>query len=189
MVGSLTRIGETTLPDSIVSAANSTAPWVLATFLMILVSGLAGRLALVLGAASFVAMDLSFFVTFGFTGGYYPRHYLAFWLVVALIAGPLVALMATWVRRRGIRWPVAAASVPSVFIGEGVFVLVRLPIAGHVYPAILIVGGILILAGVLALGRRTVRESLLTVGLTVVGTAVFSVAYNLVPLVIGKVVP
>jgi hypothetical protein len=187
--GVLTRIGEVTLPDAVQSAANSTAPWVLVTFVAVALSRLHGVVALATGAASFVAMDLAFYVTFGMTGGYYPHSYLLFWLIVAVVVGPLVALAAISMRREGWRGIAAAASVPSVFIGEAVFILARLPVVGRVYPALLVVAGIAILAIISRGGTRRTRTTVLTIGATLVGSAVFALGYNLVPLIIGKVVP
>jgi len=114
VVGALTRPGELVLPDAVHSAANSTAPWALATFALVALAGLGIRSSLLLGAASFVAMDLSFYAAFLVGGGYYPHSFLVFWLVVALIAGPLAGLAATWLRRTGARRAIAIGALLAV---------------------------------------------------------------------------
>lgn len=189
VVGALTRLGELVLPDAVQSAANSSAPWALTTFAMIAACGFGIRTSMALGAVSFVAMDLSFYAAFVVGGAYYPRSFLLFWVVVALVAGPLIALGATWLRQSGLRGAVAVGSIPSVFLGEGAYIAIRLPDDGRVYPALLVVVGLIILGALLVARRPRPGEAVAAVAATLGGAAVFALAYNLVPLVIGKVVP
>jgi hypothetical protein len=189
VVGALTRLGELVLPDAVESAANSTAPWALATFAMVALAGLGIRGSVLLGAASFVAMDLAFYAAFVVTGAYYPRSFLLFWVIVALVAGPLVGLVAAWLRRAGIRRAIAIGSIPAIFFGEGAYIAIRLPDDGRVYPALLVVAGAVILCMLLLRMRPRHVEAVAAVAIALGGAALFALAYNLVPLVIGKVVP
>jgi hypothetical protein len=134
-------------------------------------------------------MDLSFCAAFVVSGAYYPRSFLLFWVVVALLAGPLVAIAATWLRRAGVRGAVAVGSMPAILLGEGAYIAVRLPDDSRVYPALLVVGGLALPAALLMRRRPRFVAALAAVAVSFGGAAVFAIAYNLVPLVIGKVVP
>jgi hypothetical protein len=189
VIGALTRLGELVLPDAVESAANSTAPWALATFAMVAACRFGIRGSVALGAASFVAMDLSFYAAFVVSGAYYPRSFLLFWVVVAFVAGPLVAIAATWLRRGGPRGAVAVGSMPAILLGEGAYIAIRLPDDSRVYPALLVVGGLVLLGALLVARRPRPVAAVAAVAVSLGGATVFAVAYNLVPLVIGKVVP
>jgi hypothetical protein len=104
-LGALTDLGQAWLPQSSASLANSGASWAAVAFVLALFATGTGRAALwgLLGLA-------------GLVGGYYlaatTRHVpespasIRFWMLAAVILGPLLGVAASWVRRGP---PVAAA--------------------------------------------------------------------------------
>jgi hypothetical protein len=190
LAGALTPLGEHVLPESINSAANSSGPWATITFALVYASQLRGWAAAALAAAALVTMDLTFFLFFDGLGGYYPHHYLAFWIAIAICVGPLLGLCASWLRSPNMYLRSLAVAAPStVLIGEGVYMLEWLPGVSVVYSvASVVVGAALfvVLAG--ALLRRPARIALSFV-LCAVGSFVFVEIYGLLPLVLNKVVP
>ena len=190
IVGALTPIGEVLLPRSVNAAANSSGPWAIITFASVSLANARGWVAAVLGAASFVAMDLSFFVVTDALGGYYPHVYLAFWLLVGVVVGPLVGLCASWLRSpRQALVAVASAAPTSVLIGEGIFMLYRLPGVSTLY-AVASVGVGCALFLVLALSRlRRFGWVITSAVMCVAASVLFFAIYGLLPLVLHKTVP
>src|SRR6201992_2914697 len=97
-LGALTGLGQAWLPQSSASLANSGASWAAVAFVLALFATGTGRAILwgLLGLA-------------GLAGGYYltatSRHVpksptsIRFWMLAAVIIGPLLGLAASWVRR------------------------------------------------------------------------------------------
>src|SRR6201995_5895972 len=97
-LGALTDLGQAWLPESTASLANSGGSWAAVAFVLALLATGTGRAVLwgLLGLA-------------GLVGGYYTtailRHVaespgsIRFWMLAAVIAGPLLGLAASWVRR------------------------------------------------------------------------------------------
>ena len=120
-LGALTDLGQAWLPQSSASLANSGASWAAVAFVLALWATGAGRAALwgLLGLA-------------GLVGGYYlaaiSRHVpespgsIRFWMLAAVIIGPLLGVAASWVRRGS---PVTAAlgagAAAGLLGGESVY--------------------------------------------------------------------
>jgi hypothetical protein len=120
-LGALTDLGQAWLPQSSASLANSGASWAAVAFVLALFATGIGRAALwgLLGLA-------------GLVGGYYlaaiSRHVpespssIRFWMLAAVIIGPLLGVAASWVRRGS---PVTAAlgagAVAGLLGGESVY--------------------------------------------------------------------
>ena len=120
-LGALTDLGQAWLPQSSASLANSGASWAAVAFVLALCATGTGRAALwgLLGLA-------------GLVGGYYlaaiSRHVpespasIRFWMLAAVIIGPLLGVAASWVRRGP---PVAAAlgagTAAGLLGGESVY--------------------------------------------------------------------
>ena len=120
-LGALTDLGQAWLPASSASLANSGASWAAVAFVLALLATGPGRAALwgLLGLA-------------GLVGGYYlaaiSRHVpespasIRFWMLAAVIIGPLLGVAASWVRRGS---PVAAAlgagAAAGLLGGESVY--------------------------------------------------------------------
>jgi hypothetical protein len=190
VTGFLTPFGEAVLPSSISAAANSSAPWALITFASVYLSRTERWFAAGLGAASFVVMDAFFYVTFDALGGYYPHHYLTFWMVVAIAIGPLVGLCASWLRSHR-RWllEIAVAAPSAILTGEGVFMLVRLPGLSTLYALACVVGGAAVFALLAAVLLRRMTRTAVSFALYAGTSALFYAVYGLVPLILNKVVP
>ena len=190
LVGQLTPIGERVLPESLSSMANSSGSWAMIVIASVYFSRLTGWRAAALALSAFVVMDVCFYAVFDLLGGYYPHHYLTFWVVVAICVGPLVGLCASWLRSDRPRLQEIAVAAPSaILVGEGVFMLARLPGVSVLYSVASIVVGVALFAVLAAHFLR--RPSRITVSLVtsaLAGTAFFAI-YNLLPLVLDKVVP
>ena len=120
-LGALTDLGQSWLPQSTASLANSGGSWAAVAFVLALLATGTGRAMLwgLLGLA-------------GLVGGYYATAILRdvaespgsirFWMLAAVIAGPLLGLAASWVRRGS---PVAAAlgagAAAGLLGGESVY--------------------------------------------------------------------
>ena len=120
-LGALTDLGQAWLPQSSASLANSGASWAAVAFVLALFATGTGRAALwgLLGLA-------------GLVGGYYlaaiSRHVpespasIRFWMLAAVIIGPLLGVAASWVRRGS---PVTAAlgagAAAGLLGGESVY--------------------------------------------------------------------
>ncbi|HEY2239349.1 MAG TPA: DUF6518 family protein, partial [Streptosporangiaceae bacterium] len=120
-LGALTDLGQAWLPQSSASLANSGASWAAVAFVLALFATGTGRAILwgLLGLA-------------GLAGGYYltaiSRHVpespasIRFWMLAAVIIGPLLGLAASWVRRGS---PITAAlgtgAAAGLLGGESVY--------------------------------------------------------------------
>jgi Family of unknown function (DUF6518) len=190
LVGQLTPIGERVLPESLSSMANSSGSWAMIVLACVYFSRLTGWRAAVLAMTSFVLMDLCFYAVFGLLGGSYPRHYVLFWVIVAVVIGPLVGLCATWLRSSHPRLQEVGVAAPSaILVGEGVFMLVRLPGVSVPYSVASIVVGVALFAVLAAWFLRRPTRIMLSLVTSVVAGAAFFEIYSLLPLVLDKVVP
>jgi hypothetical protein len=190
LTGILTPVGEQLLPHAVRSMANSSGPWAVVAFAAIYFSSLRGWRAAIMGAVSFLTMDLSFYVVFESLGMIYPHHFLAFWMGVGALIGPVIGLSASWLRAEEIvSRAVAVGAIPAVLVGEGIFMLVRLPGESTVYAiASLVVGAglFVVLSRYLLLRARPIAMSL---AMSVGGATAFYFVYGLIPLLLNKVVP
>ncbi len=190
LAGSLTPLGEHVLPRSINTAANSSGPWTVITFVLVYSSRVRGWAAAVLAAGALVVMDVTFWFFYDALGGYYPHRYLAFWVFIALCVGPVIGLCASWLRSPSPRLQEIAVAAPSaVLIGEGVFMLARLPQLSIVYPVLSLVAGAT-LVGTLAMARlKHPARIAVSFAICAAGSIAFLEIYGLLPLVLDKVVP
>jgi hypothetical protein len=190
VTGALTPYGEVHLPSSISAAANSSGPWAIVAFASVYFSRIRGFGAAVLGAASLVIMNLFFFVSFEHRVGHYLHSYIEFWIAIAILVGPLVGLCASWLRsNHPVLREVGVAAPASILIGEGFFMLERLPGVSTDYAvASVVVGGILF---VLLAGLRLDRlwRVLVSALICAVASVAFFEIYGLLPHVLNKVVP
>jgi hypothetical protein len=190
LTGILTTFGQQLLPHSIRSMANSSGPWMLITFVLIYLSGVRGRYAALMGAISFVTMDLSFYVVFELLGKFYPHHYLAFWMFIGVAIGPLIGICASWLRdKHPVRRALGVAAPASVLMGEGAYMLVRLPGESTVYAIASVAVGVLLLVGLVAWRLREARSASIGIALAIVGAVAFFFIYGLIPLLLHTVVP
>jgi hypothetical protein len=190
LVGSLTPLGEHLLPRSINSAANSSGPWTIVTFVLVSASRVRGWRAAALAAAALVVMDVTFYLFFDALGGYYPHRYLAFWVFIALCVGPVIGLCASWLRSSNPRLQEVAVAAPSaVLIGEGVFMLARLPQLSSLYPVISLVVGAILFVALAVVRLKTPARIAISFAVCAAASVAFLEIYGLLPLVLNKVVP
>ena len=120
-LGALTDLGQAWLPQSSASLANSGASWAAVAFVLALLATGTARAVLwgLLGLA-------------GLAGGYYltaiSRHVpesprsIQFWMLAAVIVGPLLGLAASWVRRGSpVTAAMGAALAAGLLGGESVY--------------------------------------------------------------------
>jgi Family of unknown function (DUF6518) len=120
-LGALTDLGQAWLPQTSASLANSGASWAAVAFVLALFATGTGRAALwgLLGLA-------------GLVGGYYlaaiSRHVpespasIRFWMLAAVIVGPLLGVAASWVRRGSpITAALGAGAAAGLLGGESVY--------------------------------------------------------------------
>jgi Family of unknown function (DUF6518) len=190
LAGSLTPLGEHLLPRSINAVANSSGPWTIITFVLVYASRVRGWRAAVLAASALVIMDVTFYFFFDALGGYYPHRYLAFWVFIALCVGPLVGLCASWIRSSNPRLQEIAVAAPcAVLIGEGVFMLARLPELSIIYPVLSLVVGATLLGALAVSQLKQPARIAISFAVCAAASVAFLEVYGLVPLVLDKVVP
>jgi hypothetical protein len=188
--GALTPYGEVHLPSSISAAANSSGPWATVAFASVYFSRIRGVGAALLGAASLVVMNLFFFVSFEHRVGHYLHSYIEFWIAIAVLVGPLVGLCASWLRspQPALR-AVGVAAPASILIGEGVFMLARLPGVSTVYAVGSVVAGVVLFVLLAGLRLDRLARVLLSAAVCTVASLAFFEIYGLLPHVLNKVVP
>jgi Family of unknown function (DUF6518) len=190
LVGQLTPIGERVLPESLSSMANSSGSWAMIVIACVYFSRLTGWRAAALALSAFVVMDVCFYAVFDLLGGYYPHHYLTFWVVVAICIGPLVGLCASWLRSTRPRLLEIAVAAPSaILVGEGVFMLVRLPGVSVLYSVASIVIGVAMFGLLAAYFLRRPSRVVMSLVTSAIAASAFFAIYSLLPLVLDKVVP
>lgn len=190
LVGQLTPIAERILPESLSSMANSSGSWAMIVLASVYFSRLTGWRAAVLALTSFVLMDVCFYAVFDLLGGYYPRHYVTFWVIVAICIGPLIGLCASWLRSDRTPLRIIAVAAPSaILVGEGVFMLVRLPGVSVLDSVASVVVGVALFGALAARFLRRPSSIVASLLVSVVAASAFFAVYGLLPLVLDKVVP
>jgi hypothetical protein len=189
ITGALTPLGEALLPHAIRSMADSSGPWALITFASIYFARLGPKWSAVLGALSFLIMDVTFYLVFVALGWFYPRHSILFWIGIAIVIGPLVGVCAAWLRSANLTQRAIGVAAPSsILMGEGVFMLVKLPGESTLYAATSLFVGIAMLIGLSAWLLRNRRVIALTAALAATGAFAFYAVYGLIPMVLNKTV-
>jgi hypothetical protein len=174
VVGALTPYAQVHLPESINAVANSSGSWVTITFTSIYLSRARGVLAAILGAASFLVMNLFFYDVFEQRIGLYLHQTLDFWIVVGLVVGPVIGLCASWLRSpNGILRAIAVAAPTSVLVGEGLYMLAFLRGVSTVYAISSVIVGIVVFVALSAWRLRHPAHIALSLGLCGISVAVF----------------
>jgi hypothetical protein len=189
VTGFLTPYASIHLPGSINVVANSSGSWAMVAFASVYLSNARGLFAAVLGACSFVVMDVVFFFAFENRLGAYSHDAIAFWLFIGIVVGPVVGLSASWLRSpHAVLREIACAAPASVLIGEGAFMIIQQPGLSPVYAHASVVVGVLVFL-VLALWKlRRFDRTSISVVFCVAAAAALYVTYALMPL-IGKSAP
>jgi hypothetical protein len=120
VLGGSTSFLQTWLPHQVASLANSAGPWCAIAF------GLArlGRrpgVAAAYGALALLSLDAGYYLTAGVRGHPVGTSAVAFWVVAALLVGPVLGLAARWLdARRTVLRVCAVAALPMVLVLEGI---------------------------------------------------------------------
>jgi Family of unknown function (DUF6518) len=121
VLGGLTDAGQTWLPWAASSLANSGGSWVLAAFLIALPAARV-RQATAWGGLSMVGLVVGYYLTAAQRGVPVAPSAVEFWVVAALVIGPVVGLTAGWVRRGSpLRVAAAAGVVGGLLVGEALY--------------------------------------------------------------------
>ena len=190
ITGTLTPYASTHLPGSINSVANSSGPWAMIAFASVYLSRARGLFAALLGATSFLVMNVFFFVAFERRLGPYSLDAIGFWIGVGIVVGPIIGLCASWLRSPAtILREIGVAAPGSVLIGEGLFMVIEQPGLSPAYAhASVVVGIVLFLAlAVWRLGR--IDRVLISAALCTAFTVAFYLSYSLMPLLFNRSAP
>lgn len=179
-LGGLTSFGQTVLPESMVSFANSAGGWTLLTFGLVWLARVRLPVAAGLGLVSFVLLIEGYRIVSGLRGFYYAEPFQDTFTIVGLLAGPVVGVAAALVRSGPAAWkPLAAAPVSAVLIGEGVYGLTI--VAASTSPVYWIVqmvlGAALTVATIVAARPRTLL-SVVGAAVTLCGAGAFVAFYT-----------
>jgi hypothetical protein len=154
-LGGLTDLAQTWLPWIASSLANSGGVWVLVSFLVALAAASAARAA-TQGGLSLLGLVIGYYLTAVQRGVAVSPTAVRFWLLAALVIGPVVGLAAAWVRY-GTPWRVAvgAGVISGLLGGEGVYGLRFIAHStSSVYWAAQILFGLGLMLGLLAWRAR-----------------------------------
>ncbi len=110
LLGGLTSLGQTVLPDAVQPLANSASGWTLLTMGVLWWLRTYTWVSAALGAVCFVLLNVGYAVVSGARGFSYSP---VLWSVVGIVVGPFVGLAVAWARQRGVP-RTAAQSRPPV---------------------------------------------------------------------------
>ncbi len=177
IVGGLTSPGQQYLPDALRSLANAAGPW----FVVVLAAVYAGRprpvTGIVLGIAGFLLLNVSYGVVSGLRGYAYSAGPHNIWTILALPAGVIAGLAASWLRSPRVTLVALGAAAPAaVLLGEGMYGLtVILATTGPVVWILELVAGAAVLVAISVRRLRELRPIALCVGVSVLGAVVLYV--------------
>jgi hypothetical protein len=174
VLGGLTDAGQTWLPWAASSMANSGGSWVVVTFFVALTGAGGVGQAAVRGATSMVGLVVGYYVTADQRGIPVAGSAVRFWVVAALLIGPLVGVAAAWARHGSPdRVAVGAGVVGGLLIGESVYGLRYISHStSSTYWWLQAAGGLVLVLGLLAWrARRRSAAPVAVLTAVVVGVA------------------
>jgi hypothetical protein len=175
VLGGLTSLGQTYLPNWLRSFSNSMGGWTVLAFGLVWLSRARSVLGAVLGAVSFVTLNASYGIVSSWRGFYYAPPLTSIWTAVGVVAGPVLGLGASLSRHGTALWRCLGVAVPAaVLLGEGSWALRTIAdTTSPVYWWLEIVASVALMA--YAVARSRVRGPQLLLGLAVwlVGSAAF----------------
>lgn len=179
LLGGLTSVGQTVLPDALVSFANSAGGWTMLAFGLVWLTRVRLPIAAALGAVSFVLLIEGYRIVSGWRGFYYAEPFQDTFTLIGILAGPVVGLSATLVRSGPTRWgPLAASPVAAVLVGEGVYGLTVVAAStSPVYWALQIVLGVALVIAAIVASRPRIAPGALGCLVTFAGAAAFVGGY------------
>ena len=180
VVGILTSIGQSVLPDEMRSLANAASPWSAAAFALAVVAG--GRDTLrsaILASGSLLMMLAGYSLASTLRGFPVGASTTLFWVAAAVIVGPALGVGAAWTPGTDPRKAAAGVAVlASILVGEAVYGLTV--IGNSTSPSYWTVQLVAGLSLVVALGARlrSLAAGTLCAALTAAGAAAFYVLYS-----------
>jgi hypothetical protein len=179
-LGGLTSVGQSVLPEALVSFANSAGGWTILTFGLVWLTRARPPLAAALGVVSFVLLIEGYRVVSGWRGYYYAEPFQDTFTIIGLFAGPVIGLSASLLRWAPGSWkPFAAAPVAAVLIGEGVYGLTVVgATTSPVYWVAQLVLGVALALSTVAAARPRITPGILGSLVTLGGATAFVAFYS-----------
>jgi hypothetical protein len=180
VAGVLTPFAQQYLPEWVNSLANSAGSWTMIGLLAVYLSKARGVFAALLGVAALLLLNEAYSAVSTARGYFYAGGFTSQWTYVAIAAGPIVGLAASWLRSpRPALVALAAAAPSAVLIGEGIYGLTMVAdTTSPVYWCLQIAGGVAFVA-VVAVRMLRRREYIAVAGaLTLTGAALFAAFYS-----------
>ncbi|KTS13323.1 DUF6518 family protein [Microbacterium testaceum] len=177
-LGGLTSVGQSILPEALVSFANSAGGWTILAFGLVWLTRARPPLAAALGVVSFVLLIEGYRIVSGWRGYYYAEPFQDTFTIIGLFAGPVVGLSASLLRWGPGSWkPFAAAPIAAVLIGEGMYGLTVVgATTSPVYWVAQLVLGVALALSTVAAARPRITPGILG-GLVTLGGATAFVAF------------
>jgi uncharacterized protein DUF6518 len=124
VLGGLTSLGQTVLPNAVAPLANSASGWTLLTILVLWWLRTRTWVSMLLGALCFVLLNVGYAVVSDARGFYYSP---LLWSVVGVLVGPFVGLAVAWARQREVanRAAVGFGFLAGLLLGDAVSGFVR----------------------------------------------------------------
>lgn len=174
VLGGATSFLQLVLPEALSPFANSASGWTLLTALLVAACRARTAPSALYGAASFVALVLGYQVVSTLRG--FPTSEELF-LVIGVLAGPVVGVAASWLRRPGWRAALGAGVLGGIALGECAYGLVLvLASTGWVYWTLIGAAGLALL-GAAATRPAQHGHRLLAVAVGIVVAVLFFFAY------------
>jgi hypothetical protein len=150
VIGGLTSPAQQYLPDALRSLANAAGPWFVVIFVAVRLGHSPMVLAMLLGIAGFVLLNASYGIVSTARG--FPYSVVNVWTIVAIPAGVVVGVAATWLdSKRKLLVALGAAAPAVVLLVDGIYGLtVVLATTGPVVWILELVGAVAWMAWVWA---------------------------------------
>ncbi|QJU55154.1 DUF6518 family protein [Herbiconiux sp. KACC 21604] len=124
VLGGLTSVGQTLLPSGVTSFANSTGGWTMLAFAAVWLTRLRPLPAAFGGVLVYLALVEGYALVSAWRGFFYADPFSTIWTVIAVVAGPVIGIAASWVRSESpTRRMLAVAPLSAALLGEGVWAL------------------------------------------------------------------
>jgi hypothetical protein len=178
--GVLTPFAQQYRPDWARSLANASGSWTMVGLLAVYLSRARGLLAALLGVAALILLNEAYSAVSSARGYPYVGGFASRWTYVAIVAGPIVGLAASWLRSsRPLLVALAVAAPSAVLVGEGVYGLtVVADSTSPVYWSLQIAGGVAFVVVVAVRMLRSPEYIAAAAALTLTGAALFLAFYT-----------
>jgi hypothetical protein len=182
LLGGLTSLGQTYLPDWLRSLSNSMGGWTIFAFLLVWLSGARARVGAVLGAVSFVTLNAAYGLVSNWRGFYYADPLHSIWTFVGLVAGPVLGVAASHARHGLGLWRLLGIAVPAaVLLGEGCWALLNVAdTTSPVYWWLEIVLSVVLMVAATVGSRPSGRALLLAIGVWLAGSVALFVLVSVI---------